>query len=943
MKITELDIRDFGVFQGEKLKDLGDKIIVIGGANRSGKTSLMQVLRNIPFGFSKSKDLPPSKFQYDVRCDLQKEDGVIASVKLKGFSNPEIVYNNQAESNDHNGLYNIDKATYRELFTISLDELNKNTDKEDSNLQSMLLGAGFKHIVKIPSIAKELREKASVIGGTRGNPSTKMFKPYTENIRKSVEERKKSIKQLGTFSLKKNNLVLLESNISSKENELLINSNNIIKLEFLKHNYNINENGEKMLANIKTYFFNDGDIKEYNIEKAKLLKNQYIKELERYKNDSYEFTNDKTKDKFIKMLLVGSKVEIISFYSGISGLKEMCKNLIFVKDEYYEKSGLLMSKIRRANENWVTFDDIAEINCNEVQQTILTQNIEKFRENKDLKTNLDKKIEEYKIQQEILEKQILPYDSAEYIKKYFYFDLFFVIIGLGLFFINKMLGCSLIIIGAIGTVLYLYINHSKSKLIINRNVEIKQQIINTHVNCCKSIEELKGIEKKLKNSYNIMDEYRDILKLDGRVSEYGIKDSYKTVAYLKDEIFDCNLLKKKLSNQFNSLCEPLDSISKVLNKFTYIFAKQLDKISLDNIENRCNDILLKVETLYKYLMLVEKADMSYSKLNTLVEEIQEFLCDNNSEDIMLDIEKYINKGTQYIKYMNQKNELKINQNQLLQGIKSKRIKEIICDMKEELVPIGDVALLKIIHDLYDGYISGDEINCDYDLACAKNKKLILQLDILKNEKQTLKDEIKRLNSDETLVKHEKAIRQARTQLRTLAEKYAIYNTAALLLEKIRERFLENTKDKLLKGASDILSDITSGEYKNIMPPDNLMQGDFRTKLQDDSIKESSEELSRGTKEQLFLAVRMSRIKEIKPSLPVILDDSFVNFDIAHTRNTVKAIVELSKTHQIFVLTCHSTLIELIIALSSKSQYFKLEKGKFTKTLGGDLLKYLKEL
>lgn len=943
MKITELDIRDFGVFQGEKLKDLGDKIIVIGGANRSGKTSLMQVLRNIPFGFSKSKDLPPSKFQYDVRCDLQKEDGAIASVKLKGFSNPEIVYNNQAESNDHNGLYNIDKATYRELFTISLDELNKNTDKEDSNLQSMLLGAGFKHIVKIPSIAKELREKANAIGGTRGNPSTKMFKPYTENIRKSVEERKKSIKLLDTFALKKNNLVLLESNIISKKNELLINSNNIIKLEFLKHNYNINENGEKILANIKTYFFNDGDIKEYNIEKAKLLKNQYIKELEQYKNDSYEFTNDKTKDKFIKMLLVGSKVEIISFYSGISGLKEMCKNLIFVKDEYYEKSGLLMSKIRRANENWVTFDDIAEINCNEVQQTILTQNIEKFRENKDLKKNLDKKIEEYKIQQEILEKQILPYDSAEYIKKYFYFDLFFVIIGLGLFFINKMLGCSLIIIGAIGTVLYLYINHSKSKLIINRNVEIKQQIINTHVNCCKSIEELKGIEKKLKNLYNIMDEYRDILKLDGRVSEYGIKDSYKTVAYLKNEIFDYNLLNKKLSNQFNSLCEPLDSINKVLNKFTYIFAKQLDKISLDNIENRCKDTLLKVESLYKYLMLVEKADMSYSKLNMLVEEIQEILCDNNSEDIMLDIEKYINKGNQYIKYMNQKKELKINQNQLLQGIKSKRIKEILCDMKEELVPIGDVELLKIIHDLYDGYISGDEINCDYDLACTKNKELVLQLDILKNEKQTLKDEIKSLNSDETLVMHEKAIRQARTQLRTLAEKYAIYNTAALLLEKIRERFLENTKDKLLKGASDILSDITSGEYKNIMPPDNLMQGDFRTKLQDDSIKESSEELSRGTKEQLFLAVRMSRIKEIKPSLPVILDDSFVNFDIAHTRNTVKAIVELSKTHQIFVLTCHSTLIELIIALSSKSQYFKLEKGKFTKTLGGDLFKYLKEL
>ena len=69
---------------------------------------------------------------------------------LKGFSNPEIVYKNATDNHSNKGLYNIDKATYKELFTISLDELNKSADKEDSNLQSMLLGAGFKHIIKIP-------------------------------------------------------------------------------------------------------------------------------------------------------------------------------------------------------------------------------------------------------------------------------------------------------------------------------------------------------------------------------------------------------------------------------------------------------------------------------------------------------------------------------------------------------------------------------------------------------------------------------------------------------------------------------------------------------------------------------------------------------------------------------------------------------------------------
>ena len=94
---------------------------------------------------------------------------------------------------------------------------------------------------------------------------------------------------------------------------------------------------------------------------------------------------------------------------------------------------------------------------------------------------------------------------------------------------------------------------------------------------------------------------------------------------------------------------------------------------------------------------------------------------------------------------------------------------------------------------------------------------------------------------------------------------------------------------------------------------------------------------------MFLAVRISRIKEISPSLPVILDDSFVNFDIAHTKNTVKALVKLSMTHQIFVLTCHATLVELIMSQSPKAQYIKLERGKFTESLGEDLKEYLKRL
>ena len=266
------------------------------------------------------------------------------------------------------------------------------------------------------------------------------------------------------------------------------------------------------------------------------------------------------------------------------------------------------------------------------------------------------------------------------------------------------------------------------------------------------------------------------------------------------------------------------------------------------------------------------------------------------------------------------------------------------EKESESVPYDENAkLLEILQDLHEQYQSIDSLSYDYEDLITQVKELEKNLDILKNKKQTLKDEIQALNSDERLLQYEKRIREARSDLRPLAQKYAVYNTAALFLEKIRENFLINTKDKLLKGASDVLSEITSGEYKDIMPMEDLMQADFKTVLQDESIKESTKELSRGTKEQLFLAVRISRIKEINPRLPVILDDSFVNFDIAHTKKTLKALTKLSLTHQIFVLTCHATLVELIMGQSPKAQYFKLDKGKFTKSSGEDLKKHLKEL
>ena len=70
---------------------------------------------------------------------------------------------------------------------------------------------------------------------------------------------------------------------------------------------------------------------------------------------------------------------------------------------------------------------------------------------------------------------------------------------------------------------------------------------------------------------------------------------------------------------------------------------------------------------------------------------------------------------------------------------------------------------------------------------------------------------------------------------------------------------------------------------------------------------SPENLSQGTKEQLYLSLRFGIISILEPSgetIPVIMDDIVVNFDPQRTRLAARAIGEFSKNRQILFFTCH---------------------------------------
>ena len=75
-----------------------------------------------------------------------------------------------------------------------------------------------------------------------------------------------------------------------------------------------------------------------------------------------------------------------------------------------------------------------------------------------------------------------------------------------------------------------------------------------------------------------------------------------------------------------------------------------------------------------------------------------------------------------------------------------------------------------------------------------------------------------------------------------------------------------------------------------------------------------DKLSRGTAEQLYLAVRLGLVREFAQrtaALPIVMDDVLVNFDPTRAERTAVALAEMSEHHQILLFTCHPETAELV--------------------------------
>ena len=186
------------------------------------------------------------------------------------------------------------------------------------------------------------------------------------------------------------------------------------------------------------------------------------------------------------------------------------------------------------------------------------------------------------------------------------------------------------------------------------------------------------------------------------------------------------------------------------------------------------------------------------------------------------------------------------------------------------------------------------------------------------ERGAMQREVKALVGEEESSRLRMERHVLQEQIKGHAHDWARLTLAQNLLEEARRKFERERQPGVVRHAEKFFTQITDGRYRQVYAP--LGEQTITVTDADGQTKQPSE-LSRGTREQLFLSLRFGLIRELgqrTEPLPVVVDEVLVNFDPERALRAAFAFTELSHTNQVLVFTCHPTVVELFRDAASEA-------------------------
>jgi len=171
--------------------------------------------------------------------------------------------------------------------------------------------------------------------------------------------------------------------------------------------------------------------------------------------------------------------------------------------------------------------------------------------------------------------------------------------------------------------------------------------------------------------------------------------------------------------------------------------------------------------------------------------------------------------------------------------------------------------------------------------------------------------------------------EAIADMSTAGEEYVQLATASTLLKWAVDRYRDRKQGPLLERASSIFESLTTGSFRKLridydQPPPALLA--YRS----EGAPVKVEGLSDGTRDQLFLALRIAALElqsEQSEPVPFIADDLFINFDDERSKAGLKALWNLSTKTQVIFLSHQEHLLPVVEGLFPQVNVLRLDASE----------------
>ncbi len=197
-----------------------------------------------------------------------------------------------------------------------------------------------------------------------------------------------------------------------------------------------------------------------------------------------------------------------------------------------------------------------------------------------------------------------------------------------------------------------------------------------------------------------------------------------------------------------------------------------------------------------------------------------------------------------------------------------------------------------------------------------------------------RDELARLERSEEAAQAAQAKASLEAQIQELAERYARARLAQRVLRDAIARYRSAHEGPLLARANALFPALTCERYARLETDVDERDEDVLIAVTADGSRRRVQELSDGTREQLFLALRLAAIERhvaTAEAVPVLFDDVLLESDDERAQRILAALAELATQTQVLVLTHHRHLVEIARATLPKRRLDVIELSATTAT------------